>query len=61
MLKIVSTSIVTGEDVVNDIAVVHPPVYTLHCEDAVGNGFEVETNKETFVQVTDFLDKLRQV
>lgn len=61
MLNVVNTSIVTGEDVTGDVAVMHAPVYTIHCEDAVGNSFEVETNKDTYVQITDFLDKLRQV
>ena len=61
MLNVVKTSITTGEDVTDNVAVVHAPVYTLYCEDTVGNGFEVETNKETYVQITDFLDKLRQV
>lgn len=59
MLKVVSTSLTTGEDVVNETSVIHPTVYTIHCEDNVGNKFDVQTNKQTFVEITNFLDKLR--
>ena len=61
MLSVVKTSVVNGQDVVDDITTLHPPIYTLHCEDQAGNEFEIETDKETFVQVTDFLDKLKGV
>ena len=61
MLSVVKTTVVNAEDVVNNVSTVHPPIYTLHCEDNAGNGFEVETNKDTYVQMTDFLDKLRSV
>lgn len=61
MLNVVSTRIVPGEDVINNVSLIHPPVYTIVCEDNVGNSFEVETNKETFVQITNFLDKLKEV
>jgi hypothetical protein len=59
MLKVVSTSLITGEDVVDEMSVIHPSVYTIHCEDDTGNKLDVETNKQTFVQITNFLDKLR--
>ena len=61
MLSIASTSIVTGEDIVDNVVTLHSPVYIIHCEDSAGNDFEVETNKETYIQITDFLDKLRQI
>ena len=61
MLKIVNTSVEDGQDVVDNVVTVHPPVYLLHCQDSVDNPFVVETDKNTFVQVTDFLDKLRSV
>lgn len=61
MLKVVNTTIISGDDVVDNVTIVHPPVYTLNCEDTVGNSFEVETNKETYIQITDFLDKLKSV
>lgn len=61
MLTVVDTNIVIGEDIVNDVSTLYPPVYSLVCEDSVGNGFEIETNQDTYVQVTNFLDKLRAV
>lgn len=61
MLKVVNTSVEDGQDVVDNVTTIYPPVYLLHCEDSVDNKFMVETDKKTFVQVTDFLDKLRSV
>lgn len=61
MLKVVSTSVVSGDDVIDDVVLMHPPVYILHCKDSADNEFEIETNKDTYVQVTDFLDKIRSI
>jgi hypothetical protein len=59
MLKVVNTSVLSGYDPVGEVTVLHKPVYVLHCQDSAENQFEIETDKETYVQVTDFLDKLR--
>lgn len=61
MLTVVDTNMVVGEDVVNNISTLHRPIYTLVCEDLVENKFEIETNEDTYIQVTNFLDKLRSV
>lgn len=61
MLKVISTRVAPGEEVIGDVSVLHPPTYSIVCEDKVGNNFEVETNKDTYVQITNFLDKLREV
>jgi hypothetical protein len=61
MLNVVNTSTIVGNDVTDNVTTLHSPIYILHCEDSVGNEFEIETNKETYIQFTDFLDKLRSI
>lgn len=61
MLRVVSTKMIPGEEVVDSVSLFHSPIYSIVCEDRVGNTFEVETNKDTFVQITDFLDKLKEI
>jgi hypothetical protein len=61
MLKVVSTKTIPGEDLFGDVSLVYPPIYTIDCEDEAGNGFEIETNKNTYVQIKDFLDKIKEV
>ena len=61
MLTIISTKITPGEDVFGSVSTVHSPIYSLVCEDKVGNKFDVETSRDTFAQITDFLDKLKEI
>ena len=61
MLSIFKTEIISGEDVVGETVTLHPPIYLLVCKDSADNVFEVETNKETYIRITNFLDSLREV
>lgn len=61
MLSITDTKVMIGEDNNAEGTVLCPPIYTLVCKDIVGNEFEIDTDKGTFAQVTDFLDKLKYV
>ena len=62
MLNIIATNQLSGIDDTSDgVTVIHPPVYVLVCKDNADNKFEIETNRETYTQVSNFLDKLRSV
>jgi hypothetical protein len=61
MIIVKNTTRDNGTEEVNGNVLYHGPVYVLKCEDKVGNEFEIETNQETYAQVTQFLDALKQV
>jgi hypothetical protein len=61
MLIITGTRSETLEIPSEEGVVVHPTSYILECQDPVGNALEIETCKETYVEVSIFLDKLKEV
>lgn len=61
MIKIVDTKRLSGQEDRGDSAVLHSPSYILVCEDTAENQFEIETDKGTYLQVADFIDKLKSV
>jgi hypothetical protein len=61
VITIYNTKVLNANDVREDSTVIHGQVYSLLCKDTAGNEFEVETNKDTFVQVSNFLYKIKEV
>lgn len=61
MLIIHDTLAQSRTEPVTDGEVILPKQYVLCCKDEAGNQLEIETNKETYVEVTEFLVKLRTV
>lgn len=61
MLNIIEAKELSGVDVTDEVTVIHPSTYVLVCKDQGDNILEFETSKETYIQVNEFLDKLRSV
>lgn len=61
MLNIYGTRQSHPEEETSEGIVVHPIEYTLLAKDSAGNQLEVTTDKETYAQVSDFLDALKHV
>lgn len=61
MFSVIKTEVISGEDIVNETITLYPPVYLLICKDSADNTFEIETNEETYIRATNFLDSLREV
>lgn len=61
MITVYGVNKIIGDEETADAVVLHPPTHLLLCEDAVGNQFEIETDKNTYSQVVEFLDKLKMV
>ena len=61
MLTIYDTKKHTPVEPSTDGEVILPTHYTLLCKDAGDNKIEINTDKETWLQVTNFLDLLKQV
>lgn len=61
MLNIIEAKELSGVDVTDEVTVIHQSTYVLVCKDQGDNILEFETSKETYIQVNEFLDKLRSV
>jgi hypothetical protein len=61
MLNIYATKQSQPEQETSEGIVVHPVEYTLLAKDTAGNKLEIGTNKETYAEVTTFLDALKNV
>lgn len=61
MLTIYSTEASAQSGPAVDGEVIFPVKYTLLCVDEADNKLEIETNKETYLEVSDFLAKLKAV
>lgn len=61
MLTIYATEATAQKGPAIDGEVIFPTRYVLHCVDEAQNKLEIETNKETYLEVSDFLDKLKAV
>jgi hypothetical protein len=61
MITIYGASKNKVEDYVEDGTVIFPPAYVLLCKDSAGNQLEIKTDEDTYVEVSNFLHKLKQV
>ena len=61
MLTIYDTKQTTPVEPVKDGEVILPTQYILLCKDSADNKIEILANKETWVEVTNFLDQLKKV
>jgi catechol-2,3-dioxygenase len=61
MLTIYSTRQAQPEENKDEGTVVHPIEYALLCTDAAGNKMEIYTDKSTYVEVSNFIDALKNV
>lgn len=61
MLTIYATRQAQPEENKDEGTVIHPTEYALLCEDAAGNKMEIFTDKNTYVEVSNFIDALKHV